>query len=120
MSAHPRTRDLEGWLSEPSGRGPLPRHPEALFLGLLPRAVPDLTTAQIDALSESLMTLKAMHEKFSSRPRIASQIRTLELGIALNEAALAFWRSVLDDPASSSDAIGRVGTGEDRVRRKSE
>lgn len=114
---------LADWLSEPSGEMVEVRYPAILklyFSGLLPEAVSGLATAQIEALSESLMALKTMHQKFSKRPKVASQVRTLELGIALNEAALAFWRSVMDDALPNSEVTRRRGKDRGRAARKSE
>lgn len=58
--------------------------------GCRPR--PFLKSLQLSSKSclENLIMFKAMHEQQSARTEVACQLRTVELGIALNEAVLGF------------------------------
>ncbi|HEV2756357.1 MAG TPA: PadR family transcriptional regulator [Actinomycetota bacterium] len=107
---------LTDWLHEPDARLPGIRYPALLklyFSGLAPDASDGLAAAQVESLSERLFELKGMYDEYAGRPDVTAQLSTLRLGIGLVEAALAFWRSILETQPAGA-AVSETGGSVDR------
>jgi DNA-binding PadR family transcriptional regulator len=97
---------LLDWLKDPAAPAPELRYPALLklfFGGLAPtEATVDLAGEQVEAHAARVRQLEEIEEEVFDRQDLAHQLETLRLGIAMERAALEFWRSVAVEPPFSA------------------
>jgi PadR family transcriptional regulator, regulatory protein AphA len=104
---------LLDWLNQPAAPPPEIRYPALLklfFAGLAPpESTVDLAGEQVEAHAGRVRQLEEIEEELFDRHDLAHQLETLRLGIAMERAALDFWRSVAVEPPVSTDQVDESG-----------
>jgi PadR family transcriptional regulator AphA len=93
---------LSDWLADPSGDPPELRDPGALklFFGNFGSRedVVRLAKSQVQMYEEEGEQYRALAKQFEGVTGIETQLSTLRLGTMVNEACLAFWREIAENP----------------------
>jgi PadR family transcriptional regulator AphA len=93
---------LAAWLADPSGDPPELRDPGALklFFGSFGSRedVIRLAKSQVAMYEEEAEQYRTIAQQFEGVIGIETQLATLRFGVTVNEACLAFWKDIAENP----------------------